>query len=534
MAFFLFRQREFCYDSSGEKMYLLRNIKLPVDHSQEELTKTIEKKIGRSPVDYHIYKRSIDARKSLNYVYQIVIEGEVSPKFQKRLKKDLVPHEEESLSLSNRNQVRDAVVVGMGPAGLFAAYELARSGVKVTLLERGGDLDERREKVERFFDEAILDEECNIQFGEGGAGTFSDGKLTSRSKDKRQREVFRIFVEHGAPEEILYDHMPHIGTDLLQEVLLSMRKQILAWGGEIYFHTKMESLLLEGKKVLGVHTEKGDFFGEKIILALGNSARDSFTYLSTVIPMEAKPFAVGFRIEHLQQNISRAQYKEEWKKMPPANYHLTYQNKDKSWQVYTFCMCPGGYVIAASSEEKRLCVNGMSYHAREGVNANSAILATVDEQIYGKGVLAGMEFQRWIESRAYEMGGGQYRAPIQKVGDFCQRKVSKELGEVKPTYRPGVQFAPLHEIYPEEITKALTTAIQSMDAKLQGFASEDSLLTGVETRSSSPVRMVREHYLSVGFENLYPIGEGAGYAGGIVSSALDGIKCALEILEGEV
>lgn len=531
MAFFLFRNLCICYDNSGEKMYLLRNIKLPVNHSMDDLQRIIEQKIGTKKFQYKIYKRSLDARKTLTYVYQILIDAQVPVKFQKKLNKDLAYYEEEDLTFTNRNGVKNAIIVGMGPAGLFAAYELARTGVKVLLLERGSSIDLRREKVEELLEKGLLDPECNVQFGEGGAGTFSDGKLTSRSKDKRQREVFRIFVEHGAPEEILYDHMPHIGTDRLQGVIYSMREQIIAWGGQIHFDTKMESLVVKGTSILGVCTDKGAFYADKVILALGNSARDTFEYLVNVIQMEAKPFAVGFRIEHLQETINQEQYGENWKNLPPANYRLTFSEKENH-QVYTFCMCPGGYVIAAASEKERLCVNGMSYHARHGRNANSAILATVDERVYGKGILAGMNFQREMERRAYEMGGGGYVAPVQRVEDFLRGELSTDFGKVIPTYRPGTKFAPLHEIYPQSITQALRDGMTAMNKKLCGFTEADSILTGVETRSSSPVRMLRENFVALGFDNLYPIGEGAGYAGGIVSSALDGIKCALEILEG--
>ncbi|MDO5715256.1 MAG: FAD-dependent oxidoreductase [Tissierellia bacterium] len=515
-------------------MYILRNIKLPIDHNEKDLRRKISEKIGTKNFTYEIYKRSLDARGELQYVYQCVIQGEISAKKIRRLNHDIALYQEELFDLKNKNKIQRAIIVGAGPAGLFAAYFLTQAGVEVHVIEQGLPMENRVTEVEKLLEDGILNPRCNVQFGEGGAGTFSDGKLTSRSKDKRQREIFKVLVQHGAPEEICYDHMPHIGTDLLRHVIVSIRKEIQRQGGVFHFDEKMEEITLKDGVVESITTDKATYPTEHLLLALGNSSRDTFEMLSHQLAMEAKPFAVGFRIEHPQLKINQEQYGQRYQELPPASYQLTYYNKEKNQRAYTFCMCPGGYVIAAASEEHHLCVNGMSYHKREGRNANSALLTPVDSTIYGSGILSGLAFQRRIEQKAYQMGGGNYMAPIQKIGDFLENKNSSYLGGVQPTYRPGTVFAPLHEIYPPKITENLQKGLLHMNRKLKGFAMEDGILTGVETRSSSPVRIRRDKkYRAIGVKNLYPIGEGAGYAGGIISSALDGVKCVLEILEGK-
>lgn len=515
-------------------MIILRNIKIPYDKDQEFLREKIEKEINKKDFSYKIYKRSLDARKGLNFVYQVLIDldiKEIDPRVQKRLKNNLADFKEEKLQVENKNKVKSAVIVGTGPAGLFAAYLLAKNKVNVTLIERGKAVDERVKDIDMLHEKGILNEESNVQFGEGGAGTFSDGKLTSRSKDKRVSQIFDIFVEHGAPEEILYEQKPHIGTDILRDVIKNMRTEIENYGGKYKFEEKFLDFDISDGKINKIITNKGEYKADVYILALGNSARDTFLVLDKYGLIESKAFALGFRIEHLRKNIELAQYGLISEKLPAASYQLNVSDEDEEHSVYTFCMCPGGYVVNSSSINNQLCVNGMSYHDRDGKNSNSAVVASVDEKIYGNGNLAGMDFQNKIEKKAYEMGDG--KAPVQRVKDYLNGKVTEELGEVVPTFKPGYVFADLNKIYPDSINHAIKNALKIMDKRIHDFAGDDAILTGVETRTSSPIRIVRDNYRSKKLENLYPIGEGAGYSGGIVSSALDGIKCAIEILEGD-
>lgn len=511
-------------------MLLLRNIKIPYDADKDQLKKEIEKTINKKIDGYQIYKKSIDARKGINCVYQVLIDTDLSAKTIKRLKNNISDYKEEDLILENKNKIKSALVVGAGPAGLFSAYALAKAGVKVTIIEQGEKVEKRIKTIEDFIKGGRLNERSNIQFGEGGAGTFSDGKLTSRSKDKRSREIFRILVENGAPEDILYEHLPHIGTDLLRKVVINIRKSIEAMGGIFHFEEKFIDLEIKNGKVDKLITDKDSYKADEYILALGNSARDTFIMLDKYIDISQKAFAVGFRIEHLQDHINFSQYKIRDKRLPQASYQLNYSNKEKDFSVYSFCMCPGGFVVNASSEEKELCVNGMSYHDRSNINANSAIVCTVSSDICGPSNLSGIYFQREIEKKAFILGGSDNKAPVQRLGDFFDNKISNSFGKVKASIQSGYKFANLNEIYPEKINSAIKEALLVFDKKLAGFADHDALLTGVETRTSSPIRIERENY-STKYKNLRPIGEGAGFSGGIISSALDGLKCAIEILE---
>lgn len=515
-------------------MIILRNIKVPYDKDQSFLREKIEREINKKDFYYKIYKKSLDARKDLSFVYQVLIDldlKDIETKIQKRLKNNIAEFHEEKLNIENKNNIKTALVVGTGPAGLFAAYLLSKNGVKVTLIERGKPVDERIKDIDMLHEKGILNEESNVQFGEGGAGTFSDGKLTSRSKDKRVGQIFDIFVEHGAPEEILYEQKPHIGTDILRDVIKNMRREIENYGGKYKFEEKFLDFEIDNGKIKKIITNKESYTADAYILALGNSARDTFVVLDKYGLIESKAFALGFRIEHLRKNIELAQYGRISEKLPSATYQLNVTDKKEKHSVYTFCMCPGGYVVNSSSIHGKLCINGMSYHDRDGKNSNSAVVASVDENIYGKGNLDGMNFQNEIEKKAYEMASG--KAPVQKVKDYIEGKVTTELGEVEPTFKPGYVFSDLNEIYPESINHAIKNALKVMDKRVRGFCDDDAILTGVETRTSSPVRIVRKDYRSIKLENLYPIGEGAGYSGGIISSALDGIKCAIEILEGD-
>lgn len=511
-------------------MILIRNIKIKKD-TTKILEREIQKRLHLNITPkYEIYRKSIDARRGIKYNYQILCHINMTEKQLSKIK-DAVEYEETNYELKPPFKKETAIIVGFGPAGIFASYILAKYGYKITVLERGKDVANRQKDIEKFLETGELNENSNVQFGEGGAGTFSDGKLTARSKDKRQREVLKIFVENGAPEEIMYEQKPHIGTDKLVKVMENMRKYIIAKGGEIKFETTMQDIIVEKEKAVKIITDKGEFTADNYVLALGHSARDTFQMLKDKIKMENKPFALGFRIEHPQEMINLAQYKVEDDSLPVASYQLTYQSEKYKKGVYTFCMCPGGEVINATSEKEHLCVNGMSYYKRDGKNANSAIICTIDEEIYGKNLLDGIKFQREIEEKAFKMGGSNYFAPVQKIEDFMENKTTTELGEVIPTVKPGYKLSNLNDIYPEEITNSIKEAIKAMDRKLKGFSRGDAILTGVETRSSSPVRLLRnEKMQSVTISNIYPIGEGAGYAGGIVSSAIDGIKLAEQLL----
>lgn len=514
-------------------MILLKNIRLEKDDNKA-LKKKIQKTLNiNDNFKFEIYRKSIDARRGIVYNFQVLVDVEIPEKKLSKIK-NASYYKEENFEILPPYSKKSVTIVGMGPAGIFCAYILAKYGYKPVLLERGKDVYSRQKDIAEFFQNGNLNENSNIQFGEGGAGTFSDGKLTARSKDHRQREVLKILVENGAPKDIMYEQKPHIGTDILINVMKSMREFIISKGGEIHFNTTMTDIIVEEDKVKEVVTNNANFSSDEYVLALGHSARDSFYKLSEKLEMENKPFAVGFRIEHPQNLINKSQYKVVDESLPQASYMLTHQVEKYNKGVYTFCMCPGGYVVNASSEENHLCVNGMSYHSRSGENANSAIICTIDESIYGKNLLDGVKFQREIEEKAFKLGGENFFAPVQKVEDFLENRKTKELGNIIPTVKPGYTLSKLNDLYPEEITKSIQEAIINMDKRLHGFALKDAVLTGVETRSSSPVRMFRDENLkSTKLSNLYPIGEGAGYSGGIVSSSIDGIKAAEIIIKGE-
>lgn len=521
-------------------MIRVSELKIPLGADQ----KALEKKLARVlnvPADqiqsYRIFKRSLDARKKENIHYVYVVDVAVNNenrilKGAKGKHLSLAPDLSYLLPQGGEKPKKRPIVVGFGPTGLFAALILAEMGFCPIVLERGGDVDSRKKAVDAFWETGRLDTENNVQFGEGGAGTFSDGKLTTRIKDPRCRKVLEEMVAAGAPEEILYDAKPHIGTDLLRGVVKGIRQKIWDLGGEVRFHTKLTGFEWNGEKIRAVLTDAGERLEtHDVVLALGHSARDTFTLLwEEGFALEQKPFAMGVRIEHPQEMINRAQYGEAAEQLPAADYRLTYTTK-AGRGVYTFCMCPGGYVVAAASEEGRLAVNGMSEHARDGENANSALLVQVFPEDFGsEHPLAGMFLQRELEEKAFAAGGGGYTAPVQCVGSFLGQEGMENT--VRATYRPRVREGNLDEIFPSFMTEALREALPAMGKKLKGFDRADALLTAVESRSSSPIRILRnEEGESLRFAGVYPAGEGAGYAGGIVSAAVDGIAVAEKIAE---
>lgn len=423
------------------------------------------------------------------------------------------------------------VIIGFGPAGMFAGLYLARAGAKPIIFERGAKIEERAAAVEEYWRGGALRRNANVQFGEGGAGTFSDGKLTTRINDPRCDFVLREFERHGAPEEILIKAKPHIGTDKLRAVVKSIREEIISLGGEIHFLSQVTDIGVKAGRVRSVTVNGAQIPAENIILAAGHSARDTFSVLKTKgVLMEAKPFSVGARIEHLQEDINRAQYGgfAENPALWAAEYQLSYKVDGRC--AYTFCMCPGGYVVPAADHDETVVTNGMSCFARDGKNANSAVVCSVSAEDFGGDPFRAMDFQEKLEHAAFAMGGG--KAPAQTVGAFLSGGVCR-FGRVEPTYARGVCEADLRKLYPAEITSVLQKGLLNFDTKLAGFAAADAVLTGPETRTSSPVRIVRnaQSLEAVGAEGLYPCAEGAGYAGGIMSAAADGIRCAEKVLE---
>ena len=520
-------------------MIRLRDIQLPPEHNAHQLQFEAAQMlhISNSKIrSLRIIRRSVDARKKpdvkIIYTVDVTVDGN-----EKRVLKQsgckrasIAPVSFYKAPKNCAPPEKRPVVVGFGPAGMFAALILALAGWKPLVLERGEDAVSRHEKVQKFFETGELDPRSNVQFGEGGAGTFSDGKLNTGVNNPRIGWILEQFVKAGAREDILYDAKPHVGTDVLLEVVQNIRRRILSLGGEVRFNTQVTGLCTEDNKLVGLKTGSGEIIPcDTAVLAIGHSARDTFEMLDGMgIPMEPKPFAMGVRIEHKQTTVDESQYGTVNPVLPPADYKLV-QHLDNE-TVYTFCMCPGGYVVAAASEEGRVVTNGMSYADRDGENANAALLVTLNPADFPyEGNLGGMYWQRQIEEQAYNVSGS-YRAPAQKVGDFLAGRPSTGAGEVKPTYRPGVTWCDLREVLPEKITGAIAEALPQLDGRLKGYAAADAVMTAPETRSSSPVRILRDETRQSSLRGLYPTGEGAGYAGGIMSAAIDGIMTAEAIL----
>lgn len=526
-------------------MIRIQQLKLPISHTEEQLKQKIAKTL-KTPIadikEYRIRKQSIDARKKqeLSYVYTIDVSVPNEQKLLKKLKNNHLSIGKDVPYVFSENGTKvlkhPPVIIGSGPAGLFCGYLLAQHGYRPMIIERGRSVEERQKDVETFWNTNVLDVRSNVQFGEGGAGTFSDGKLNTLVKDVkgRNKKVLDIFISHGAPEKISYMNKPHIGTDILMKVVANMRAQIEAWGGKYLFETCMTDIQTEDNKVTGIicrNEKDGTKFQistDALILATGHSARDTFEMLlERRVPMEVKSFAVGMRVEHPQDMISKNQYGEAADMLPAASYKVT-ANLENGRGVYSFCMCPGGYVVNASSEEGRLAVNGMSYSGRNGKNANSAIIVTVTPEDFGSTEpLSGVEFQRKLEEKAYKLGNG--KVPQQLFGDFEKRKESKAYGAFETELKGAHTFGALHTLFSDEITDSFIQGIHQFAKRIPEFDRKDAILSGVESRTSSPVRIPRDENFESSLKGVYPCGEGAGYAGGIMSAAMDGMKIAEEI-----
>ena len=526
-------------------MISIQQLKMPISHSDNDLIAKVTKRlrIGKEQIkSWSIIRQSVDARRKpeLFYVYTLEIEVENEAKTVKLLNDNNIMSTKRTTYqfpvMGERQLNTRPIVIGAGPAGLFCAYMLAKRGYRPLVLERGDEARVRQEKIEKFWQTGILDENSNVQFGEGGAGTFSDGKLNTSVKDAlgRNRKVLEILVEAGAPSEILYQQKPHLGTDILIEIVEKLRTQIIAMGGEFCFQTQVTDLLIEKGKISKVRVnDKRDIAAEVVVCAIGHSARDTFSLLhKRNVTMAEKPFAVGLRIEHPQILINKSQYgQEDVPELGAAAYKLTHQCKNGRG-IYSFCMCPGGYVVNASSARQGLVVNGMSYQSRSGQNANSALVVTISPDDYqsfdGVDVLRGISFQEQLEKQAYKLGNG--KIPVQLYGDFKKKKKSESLGTITPSIKGEWELSDLNEILPNYISDSIVEGVEAFDKKIKGFSREDALLCGIESRTSSPVRILRDENLEGNVKGFYPCGEGAGYAGGITSAAIDGIKIA-EIIQ---
>ncbi|POC15437.1 NAD(P)/FAD-dependent oxidoreductase [Vibrio vulnificus] len=524
-------------------MIRLTELRLPLDHEEGALLEAITAKLGipaEQVLSFSMFRRGYDARKKTNIqlIYTLDIEVANQDKLLAKFSKD--PHVRETPDMEYKyvaqapaNLTERPIVIGFGPCGLFAGLVLAQMGFNPIIVERGKEVRERTKDTFGFWRKRTLNPESNVQFGEGGAGTFSDGKLYSQVKDPNfyGRKVITEFVAAGAPEEILYVSKPHIGTFKLVTMIEKMRAKILELGGEIRFSTRVDDIHMEDGQITGVTLSNGEELKSRhVVLAVGHSARDTFEMLhERGVYMEAKPFSVGFRIEHKQSMIDEARFGSNAGNpiLGAADYKLVHHCKNGR-TVYSFCMCPGGTVVAATSEEGRVVTNGMSQYSRAERNANSAIVVGISPEIdYPSDPLAGIRFQRELESNAYRLGGENYDAPAQKIGDFLKGRDPSALGDVEPSFTPGIKLTDLEKALPPFAIEAIREAIPAFDRKIKGFASEDGLLTGVETRTSSPVCIKRDkEYQSVNLKGFYPAGEGAGYAGGILSAGIDGIKVA--------
>ena len=523
-------------------MIRVRQVKIPVLKDNDDYIKrTLAKKLCiniNEILDYKINKKSIDARnkEDVLYIYEIDIKASNESDILKKNKSNdifLKPDELYKLPNIGKEKLKSPIiVVGSGPAGLFAAYLLAETGYKPIIIERGEKIEDRVKTIENFWNTGILNINSNVQFGEGGAGTFSDGKLNTLTGDKfnRGKKVLETFVKFGAPSDILYLQKPHIGTDVLCQVIINIRKAIINMGGEFYYNSCLTDLIIEKGclKAIKINNEK-IIYCEHLILAIGHSARDTFEMIyEKHVEMQAKPFAIGIRVEHPQEIINNSQYGKFASFLPPASYKLTYNTKALRG-VYSFCMCPGGYVVNASSEKNRLAINGMSNHARNSKNANSALVVTIGPDDYGNHPMDGMKFQRELEEKAYILGKGNI--PLQLYKDYLNNKVSVNFCGFEPELKGNFTFANLNELFPNYINQSIKEAMPVFGKKIHHFDDDNVILSGVESRTSSPIKIIRDERFESNIKGIYPCGEGAGYAGGITTAAIDGIKVAESIIE---
>lgn len=521
-------------------MIRLRQIKLNIFEDEATLKTKVSKLLHITENDIEellISKKSLDARKKdhLFYIYEVDIKTSLEEKILSTNKNPdifLAPNETYHFPEPGQEHLSTRpIIVGSGPAGLFCAYLLAEHNYQPIIIERGEPVEDRVKTIEKFWETGILNPSSNVQFGEGGAGTFSDGKLNTLVKDKayRGKKAFEIFIENGAPKEIMYENKPHIGTDILRTVLVNMRNKIISMGGEFHYNTTLTKINVENNNLVSIEVNnKETLLCNNLILAIGHSARDTFEMLyKKGLNMTSKPFAVGVRIEHPQSMINESQYGEKYAKLlPPASYKLTYTTT-KNRGVYSFCMCPGGYVVNASSEENRLVVNGMSNYNRDTTNANSALVVTVSPKDFGQNPLDGIAFQRHLEEAAYTKGNG--KIPLQLYKDYQENKCSTSFKNITPVTKGAYTFANLNEFLPSYINDSLKEAIKYFGTKIKGYDREDAILLGVESRTSSPVKIERNEDGISNINGIYPCGEGAGYAGGITTAAMDGIKAAEQL-----
>ena len=516
-------------------MIRIRQVKVSIDKTFKLKTKIASKlKVKESEIiDYKIVKESIDSRHKpdIYYVYEVDVELKNEDNIIFNNDVFMSPNEEYYFTpKGNEKIIGNPIIVGSGPAGLFSAYMLSSYGYKPIIIERGERIEERVKSVDNFLENGVLNPNSNVQFGEGGAGTFSDGKLNTMIKDKENigKKVFEIFVECGAPSEIMYKNKPHIGTDILRNVIVNLRNKIINNGGKFLYNTTLTDIYIDNNELKEIVINNKEHIKTNcLVLAIGHSSRDTFYMLNNYLKMEAKPFAVGVRVQHKQEMINKCQYGDNYKKLEPASYKLTHTCKNGRG-VYTFCMCPGGFVINSSSEKGMLSINGMSNHKRDSENANSAVIVTVTPSDFGNNIFDGIKFQRELERKAYEVGNGNI--PIMLYKDFIDNKKSTSLGSVKPLFKGSFTLANINEILPKYITESIIEGMESFDKKIKGFASGDTLIAAVESRSSSPVRIIRNSEFVSNIIGIYPCGEGAGYAGGITSSAIDGIKVSEAIM----